>query len=398
MAAAWVRACFGALLLVVSGVWVTEAQTCPFCIEGRGPTIIDDMKLADFVVLGTFSNARLDRNGENITDFTVERVFKSTAKLPGQLTLPKFIPNNKNHFVIFIDQVKDFYDPWKGIELNPGTGPEMSAYLTKAVELKDRPIRERLRHCFEYLNSTAFEVSMDAYREFAKADYQDYRDLASSLPADKVAGWLQDPKTPAMRWGLYASFLGHCGAPEHALVLRKMLDDPRKRLNAGIDGMLAGYLMLLHKEKKADEGLKYLSVLLRDTEEDFLIRFTALKTLRFFSDLRGDVFPRTQILETACLGLPDKDLADFVIEELRIWQGFDDGIAKRVIDLFEQKSHDVPIVRRAILRYAIAARAHNNKRAEAFYQQQLRLDPVWVRETEEILRTEPVIPTTAPAK
>ena len=70
------------------------------------------------------------------------------------------------------------------------------------------------------------EVSNDALREFANVDYKDVRDLYAKLSADTIAAWLKDENTPAFRYGLYASMLGHCGKPEHADLLKSMLDDP----------------------------------------------------------------------------------------------------------------------------------------------------------------------------
>ena len=57
---------------------------------------------------------------------------------------------------------------------------------------------------------------MDAYKEFANADYKEYRPMAKNLSADKLAKWLQDPDTAQFRFGLYASLLGHCGTEKHA--------------------------------------------------------------------------------------------------------------------------------------------------------------------------------------
>ena len=51
------------------------------------------------------------------------------------------------------------------------------------MALSKAPLGERLRLCFDFLNSTDLEVSMDAYREFARADYNDYKGMAKALPA-----------------------------------------------------------------------------------------------------------------------------------------------------------------------------------------------------------------------
>ena len=77
-------------------------------------------------------------------------------------------------------------------------------------------------HGFQFSKSdgkrTLFTVQASDIKEFklnGNADYKDYHEMAKHLPADKIAKWLQDPNTPAFRYGLYASMLGHCGTEKH---------------------------------------------------------------------------------------------------------------------------------------------------------------------------------------
>src|SRR5207237_551851 len=130
---------------------------------------------------------------------------------------------------------------------------------------------ERLRFFFDYLDNDDVEISNDAYKEFGNADYKDYKDMAKQLPAAKIAGWLKDPKTPAFRYGLYASMLGHCGRAEDADLLRAMLDDAQKHSLSGVDGILAGYTMA-----KPKEGWEYIKGILKDPSKEFTFRYAAL--------------------------------------------------------------------------------------------------------------------------
>ena len=90
------------------------------------------------------------------------------------------------------------------------------------------------------MNSPESEVAIDAYREFAFARYSDYKEMAKTLPADKIADWLQDPKTSQFRYGLYASLLGHCGKEKHAEILFSMMNDPEVKKGSGLHGLMAG--------------------------------------------------------------------------------------------------------------------------------------------------------------
>ena len=83
--------------------------------------------------------------------------------------------------------------------------------------------------------------------------------MARDLPADRLAGWLRDAKTPSYRVGLYASMLGHCGKEEHARLLRSLLDSSSQKAVMGLDGVLAGYTLL-----KPAEGAAYVRGLLKD--------------------------------------------------------------------------------------------------------------------------------------
>lgn len=373
---------------VLSLIWFTPpCPACPFCSQEKGPTLVGDFNQALMVLVGTFSNARLGSGGleDGSTDLVIDKVLKHHEVLDTKaktvngkkvITLPRYLPQAKNQFLIFCDVYKGMIDPYRGVELQASTA--MVDYLQGAIKLKDRSTSDRLVFCFNYLNSPDFEVAMDAYREYAKADYKDYMGVAKKYPADTIAKWLLDPKTPPFRYGLYASLLGHCGTMEHAQMLRKMIDDPEKRKGSGIDGMLAAYVMLQPKE-----AYRYLCDILNDSKQEFLMRYAALRTIRFLWDQRPDLVSKKDLVAAEALVLDHGDMADFAIEDLRKWQRWE--TTDRVLDLFGKKTHDVPVVKRSILRYALRCPM---PRAVTFVADQRRRDAEWVRDTEELLRLE----------
>ena len=222
-----------------------STQACPFC-EEKGLTLVGQFEEANFVLFGHFTNARITNNGldQGESDFVIERVLKSheLIKDKAKLTLPRYITDSKTKFIIFCDVYKGKIDPYKGMPVVNDS--EMVRYLAGILENKSKSQPERLRYAFDFLNSAETEVAMDSYREFAKADYKDYKDIAKKLPAETIAGWLKDPKTPPFRFGLYASLLGHCGNAEHGKLLKEMIDDPEKRKGSGLHGLMASYVML----------------------------------------------------------------------------------------------------------------------------------------------------------
>ncbi len=358
--------------------WAAAGLTCPFCSEERGPTLVGDFTQASMVLVGTFSNPVPGPGGTGTTDFTIESVLKSNDIIKDKkvFSIPKFIPDLKNKVVLYCDVYKGDIDPYRAVEVQKGS--DLVKYLTGAMALKEKTPNERLRYCFDFLNSAEFEVAIDAYREFAKADYSDYKDMAKKLPPDTIAAWLKDPKTPPYRLGLYASLLGHCGKPEHAKLLRGLIDDAEIRKNSGIDGIMAAYLMLQPKE-----AWTYLTTLLKNTDEEFMMRYAGLRTLRFLWDQRSDLVDKKDIVKGMSLLISQPDMSDFAIDDLRKWKQWD--ATDRILDLWGQKTHEIPIIRKAILRFALQS---PQDRAKTFVNEQRKRDSDWVKDTEELLKLE----------
>jgi hypothetical protein len=361
----------------------TLAPSCPFC-SMQGQTLIGDVNQASMVLFGTFTNAKLDSSGDfgqGSTDLAVEAVIKKHEILGDKklLTLPRYVPTDKNSpvkFLVFCDVFKGKIDPYRGVPVPADS--DMVKYIQGALDVKDKSISARLHYYFEYLDNKDTEISNDAYKEFGNADYKDYRDMAKDLPADKIAHWLDDANTPAFRHGLYASMLGHCGTAKHAELLRKMLDDPQKRVSTGADGILAGYAMLQPKA-----GWEYIESMLKDPSKEFMLRYAALRAVRFFWDSRPDVVDKTKLVQGICQLLDQSDIADLAIEDLRKWGRWE--VCDRILDLQNKKSHDIPIIRRSILRFALSCPGN---KAIAFVEQCRKRDPEMVKDTEELLKLE----------
>jgi hypothetical protein len=158
-----------------------------------------------------------------------------------------------------------------------------------------------------------------------------------------------------------------------------MVEDPKKRSGSGIDGILTGYIMLRPKE-----GWARMRRILQDPNEDFASRYAALRAIRFFWDLRPELVARSDLLAGICLLLDQGDIADLAIDELRQRRRWE--LSGRVISLAGKKSHDVPIVRRAILLYALSGPP--TPEAAALIQALRTKDPEMVQHAEEVLKIE----------
>jgi hypothetical protein len=372
--------------LAVALLVLPTAAACPFC-SMAGQTLTSEVNQASMVLYGTLENPKQGADlSEGTTDLAIEAVIKKHDLLQGKkvITLARYVPpdpEKKYKYVVFCDVFKGKIDPYRGMPVKADS--DVVKYLEGALAVKEKPMAQRLRFFFNYLDDSDVEVSNDALKEWANADYKDYRDMARELPADKIAGWLKDPKTPSFRYGLYASLLGHCGKPEHAKVLRSMLDDPDHRLTSGMDGILAGYVLLQPKD-----GWEYVRGMLKDPSKEFTARYAALRTARFFHDFRPDLVSKKDVIEAVCQLLDQSDIADLAIEDLRKWQVWD--VADKVLALAGKESHDIPIIKRSILRYALGC---PGPKAAAFVADRRKQDPEAVTNAEELLKLE----TSAPA-
>jgi hypothetical protein len=357
---------------------------CPFCTQELGRTMVDDYGKSTLVVFGTFTNPRAATDGftgDGKTDFEIEAVIKPNEIVKGakKITIPKYVNQPGVKFLLFCDVYKGRIDPYRADAIAEGN--DLVQYLSGAVKTKDRPLAERLTYCFPYLNSKEFEVSLDAYREFAAADYKDYREMATKLDPKILVSWLDDPKTPTYRFGLYASLLGHCGkAPEHGEYLRHLIENADRHKGSGLDGMLVGYIMIQPKE-----GWHYLEkALLTNPKCDFNSRYAGLRAVRFLWAQRPDLVDKKQLTSAVLAAADFPDLADFAVEDLRKWRCWD--VTDAVLGLASRKTHDVGVIQRAILRFALQS---PTKAAAAYVAEQRKRDPDQVRDTEEILKLEP---------
>ena len=81
------------------------------------------------------------------------------------------------------------------------------------------------------------------------------------------------------------------------------------------------------------------------------------------------------------------DVVDLAVEDLRKWQQWD--LAPQVIGLFDKPTHDVSIIQRSIIKYALSAPTENKACAE--FLARMRADAKQaerVRDLEQLLELE----------
>ena len=363
------------------------APACPFC-PSAGQTLLGEVNQAHLIVFGTLSNAQRDPNefGKGTTDLDIEVIVKDHEVLKNKkkITLPRYVPpdpKGKSKHLIFCEIYKGELDPYRGEAVTADS--QIATYLKGAIELKDKDVPARLAYFFKHFDSSDWAVSGDAFQEFSNADYKDVRVAAAGFEPDQILKMLKDPNTSKARLGLLGLLIGHCGKGEtHAKPLRALIDDPDVRQATGLDGLLAGYVLLAPKD-----GLEYVAGIIKDAKVDFLVRYAALRCVRFFWEYRDDVLQKKDVVAAILPLLDQPDIVDLAVEDLRKWEQWD--LAPKVIGLFDKPTHDASIIQRSLIKYALAAPPHNQD--SAAFVARLRADDKQaerVRDLEQLLELE----------
>jgi hypothetical protein len=373
-------------LLVLLLTTPRPVQAMP-CIMATSPTWREEAAGASMVLYGTVCNPQANQDGSGTTDLVLASVLKTHPILGDKkvLQLPRYIPidNAKEppRYLIFCDVFKGKIDPYRGIAV----GPEAVGYLTGLLALGGGDRAGLMRYCFDYLEHADAEIAKDAFEEFRRATDAELAKAVRKGWADKLRGLLGKPQTSPFRLGMYAFLLAHCGNGRDADLLGKLARQKTAQGQPG-HGILAGYVLLNPRE-----GWTYLRALLKDASQPFPARYSALRVARYFFTTRPDVIEKKEVVAAVNLLLDQADIADLPIDDLRKWRCWD--LTDRVLAVAGRPSHNLPIIRRAAVRYALQC---PGAAATAFVREQRKTNPTLVADMEELLRLEGDEPASQP--
>lgn len=335
---------------------------------------------AKLILYGSLANPRLVGGTTGTTDLRIETVLRSHAFLGDKkvVEIPRYIPvsdpKDPPRYLVFCDIFNNKLDLYRGVPVKSSAAVD---YLKGALALDAKDTTRLLLYYFNYLEHADPEIATDAYIEFAKANDQEIGQVAGKLSPTRLRGLIKDPQTPSERLGLYAFLLGGCGGSEDAAVLRSLLQEPDERTRKAFDGMLGGYIHL-----RPQEGWELALTTLRDDKKPFDVRFAALRTLRFYHGWKPDE-TQTKVLRGMEIVISQGDLADLAIDDLRRWKVWD--LTREILDLYGKKGSDSPILRQAIVRYALSCPKAD---ATRFVAERRKQEPDIVKDVEESLQYE----------
>jgi hypothetical protein len=340
-------------------------------------TLRQDWERAKLVLIGTLSNPRFTTaaTGAGTTDFHIERVLKSDPALGNAkvLTLGQYLPvpdpKNPPKFLLFCEVVEGKLTPFAG---RPVRSPAVLDYLRGVAALKEKQRAELLQHCFQFLDHADDTLAEDAFLEFVRSSDAEVGQAAPGLDPARLRRLVQNPKTSPERMSLFAFLLGACGKAQDALVLKSLIDQPTERNVKALDGLLCGYINLQPRA-----GWELALRIVGDKRRPFPERYAAMRTLRFYQGWKP-VESKQAILAGFSGLVEDGEMADLAVEDLRRWKMWD--LTGKVLAQYGKPSHNSPIVRRSIVRYALCCPDEEARRFVAAVRTQ---DAEMVRDLEE---------------
>ncbi len=238
--------------------------------------------------------------------------------------------------------------------------PPMEVTETGYQYVRQAPSREiatgdRLKYFARFLEYPDPMIAQDAWSEFANAPYEEIVPIASELDAEKVRSWVMSDETNPMRLGLYGLMLGLCGTPEDAPAIREKILAQGDTLRLGIDGVMAGYLLLT-----GTAGLEMIEQeKLINPDAPFSETYAALQALRFMLNYVPDRIPKERLSQSLRGMLDRPELADLIISDLARWEDW--TVVDRLYGMYDSEGFSEPAIKRAIIRYFLLAQHAGNK-------------------------------------
>ncbi len=339
------------LLLVVGLQSADVAQACPLCFT-PGQSLSESVQETDIVLLAEFVEA-IRKSPDSDPSGCVFRsleVHKGEWKQP-RIELPRYESGKPGDLFLMRGSIK------KAKEADAPTSVEWASpqgiteiafrYLQQAPSTETNGA-VRLKYFLKFFDSIDDTIANDAHGEFAMAKYEDVAAVRDLFPRAKLREWMSDTKKPQTRRGLYGMMLGLCGNADDAEFLNSLLaPTPSKEFPLGLDGMMAGYILL-----KGEAGLARIeNDFSKSKNDDSTVLFSIQKVLNFFWTYEPNRFSKDRLRTSMRLLLDQPNFADQVVPDLARWQDW--SSQARIIAMLE--APDSQHARPVIVKYLLAS-------------------------------------------
>lgn len=335
--------------LIALAIWVTTTQViaCPFC-SSPSQTLSEEIESMQAAVIASLVEAPKVEES-NSTDpnaplprakFRVDQVIRGAEHVkPGDVLEVLFFGEaNKDrpYLIMGTDSPNVMWSTPLGLST------AAHKYILQLPDLPKDP--KRLEFFQEYLENKDEMLARDAYDEFAKTPYEGVIALKDKMHHERLIEWIQDPAVPASRRRLYFTMLGVCGKPEDAALLEQMMLSDDRKAKAGLDALIACYLILTENEglEKVEERF------LKDPDAEYADTYAAIMAIRFHGN-DTDVIEKQRLIEALRFLLERPELADLVIPDLARWKDWE--VMPRMVELFKNADQKSSWVRVPVINY-----------------------------------------------
>ncbi|MEZ6045487.1 MAG: hypothetical protein R3C11_07875 [Planctomycetaceae bacterium] len=348
------------LVAVVMSAPSRLTLACPFC-SAPSLTLGEQVNQADAVLLVEWLSAeRGTADTVSQTKLKVVEIVKAGDrgfKVGEEIVLERFRTAKEGQKLLLMGTAGETSVDWD----SPIDVTDLSYDYVRQAPATDLPTTKRLEYYIQFLEFPDELIANDAYAEFANAPYEDIAPLSEKMPREKLREWIsaaysEDPQdqiraaTLTTRMGLYGLMLGLCGTEEDAKLLEAKITEQKTDFRLGIDGIMAGYLLLTK-----DEGLEVLEnkKLKPDAKAPFSETYSAMQAIRFMWNYGDERISKERMRQSMRILLDQKELVDIVIADLARWQDW--SILNRLYEMYGAEGYEIGAIKRAIIRYYLSA-------------------------------------------
>lgn len=239
---------------------------------------------------------------------------------------------------------------WSGSDLS---SPAAFQYVADAPP-SATTATERLTYFLKFVEHQDPLIAADAHLEFVISPFENLKKIQDLLQRDVIHAWIAKSKLSSkgvLRKGTYYLLLGLCGDQEDAEFLESIIlteTDPGK-FRPELPNAMYAYLLL-----SGEQGLSVLDEhKIKDQSVHFSEAYSAMLAIEFMWKHGEGRIPKDRLRQSMRILIDHQEVADLAITDLARWQDW--KAMDQLVELYGQEESNVPAIKRAIIRYLLAA-------------------------------------------
>lgn len=358
--------------LIIIGMQITHSVSaaCPACGPVLEPTWSERLAQSEAALLVQWVSAQSAHQEKNIPAQTIVKITQiandthKQFKKNQQLTLPTYTEGKPGNLfflwgkqTVLLKTDRENKDSKKKDETKSSTKKSFDwqpltpmsetayHYLTQAPS-PEIATHKRLRYFLQFFEFPDNFIATDAYVEFAKAPYKDVKAVAANMNRNDVRKWLADSQTAEYRIGLYGLMMGLCGDKKKDVpFLEQQIVQLKKQFRIGVDGVIAGYLMLV-----GETGLDLIDrTKFRNKNCSEAETYSALQAIRIIWTYGNGCVSKQRLRQSVRLLLDRPEMIEQAIPDLARWKDW--SVQHRLAKIYGTKNHEKFGIKRSIIQY-----------------------------------------------